>query len=72
MPRKIRERKTDLRRSVFEQVPTKSSHTRWRHPLLRGETLTLSGGDGQDAKPYQEQDLRAILTKLRRIREGQP
>ena len=51
MPRKIRELKADLRRAGFEQVPTKSSHTRWRHPLLRGQTLTLSGADGHDAKP---------------------
>ena len=72
MPRKIRELKADLRRAGFEQVPTKSSHTRWRHPLLRGQTLTLSGADGHDAKPYQEQDLRSILAKLRQIQEGQP
>ena len=72
MPRKIRELKSDLRRAGFEEVPTKSSHTRWRHPLLRGETLTLSGADGHDAKAYQERDLRAIFAKLRRELGGPP
>jgi len=31
----------------------KGSHTKWTHPKLH-DALILSGGDGDDAKPYQE------------------
>jgi predicted RNA binding protein YcfA (HicA-like mRNA interferase family) len=65
MPRKIRELKAELRRAGFTEQPGKGSHTRWKHPGLPGERLTLSGNDGDDAKPYQEQDIRALLARLR-------
>lgn len=65
MPRKIRELKAELRRAGFTGHPGKGSHTRWKHPGLPGERLTLSGSDGDDAKPYQEQDIQAILARLR-------
>ena len=64
MPRKIRELKADLRRAGCTESPGKGSHTRWEHPLLP-DRHTLSGRDGDDAKPYQEQQLRALLTRLR-------
>ncbi len=38
--------------------------SRHRHPLL-AEKLTLAGGDGDDAQPYQERQVRRILTQLR-------
>lgn len=48
--------------------PGKGSHTVWEHPLAP-ETLTLSGNDGDDAKPYQEKDVRVIIVAARRAWE---
>ncbi len=64
MPRKLRELQADLRRADFAEAPGRGSHTGWRHPLL-AEKLTLSGGDDDDAQPYQERQVRRILTRLR-------
>lgn len=69
MPRKVRQLKADLLREGFTWRPAKGSHTVWTHPLLPGESVSLSGNDGNDAQPYQEQKVRAILEKLRRVRE---
>jgi predicted RNA binding protein YcfA (HicA-like mRNA interferase family) len=52
MPKKIRELKAMLRKAGFSSRPGKGSHTVWIHPVLSREELTLSGGDGNDAKPY--------------------
>lgn len=71
MPRKIRELKADLRRAGFGEEPGKGSHTGWRHPLLL-DKLTLSGRDGDDAKPYQEKLVRTTLSKLDTVRRRQP
>lgn len=58
MPKKIRELKAMLRRAGFEQVPGagKGSHTKWRHRNI-ARKITLAGGDGDDAKKYQEKDV---------------
>lgn len=48
----------------------KGSHTVWEHPSLK-EDLTLSGKDGNDAKPYQEKDVSNILKKLKETQRGQ-
>ncbi len=64
MPRKIRELKADLRQAGFTMRPGKGSHTVWEHPLLP-ESFTLSGQDGDDARPYQERAVRALLAALR-------
>ena len=69
MPKKIRELKAMLRKAGFSSRPGKGSHTVWIHPALSGEELTLSGGDGNDAKPYQEKDVREILRKLREVQQ---
>lgn len=61
MPRKIRALKADLLRAGFTMRSAKGSHTYWTHPLLPGNRLTLSGNDGDDAKPYQEASVRAAL-----------
>ena len=39
----------------------------WIHPALSREELTLSGGDGNDAKPYK--GVREILRKLREVQQ---
>jgi predicted RNA binding protein YcfA (HicA-like mRNA interferase family) len=69
MPKKIRELKAMLRKAGFSSRPGKGSHTVWIHPALSREELTLSGGDGNDAKPYQEKDVREILRKLREVQD---
>jgi predicted RNA binding protein YcfA (HicA-like mRNA interferase family) len=57
MPKKIRELKSRLRKAGFEMRPGKGSHTRWRHPKLPQQQVTLAGNDGDDAKPYQEKEV---------------
>lgn len=63
MPKKIRELKTILRKAGFIQRSGKGSHTVWSHPILP-DVVVLSGNDGDDARPYQEKDVRMILQKL--------
>ena len=53
MPKKIRELKALLLRVGCQVEHGKGSHTKWSHPRL-SDKLTLSGSDGNDAKPYQE------------------
>ncbi len=65
MPRKIRELKADLRQAGFAERPGKGSHTVWSHPHFRGR-LVLAGNDGDDAKPYQEKDVRSALSRVLR------
>jgi predicted RNA binding protein YcfA (HicA-like mRNA interferase family) len=70
MPKKIRELKSLLFRAGFTWEPGKGSHTKWSHPLLPGK-LTLSGKDGADAKPYQEQDVYNAIEQLEEIQKDQ-
>jgi predicted RNA binding protein YcfA (HicA-like mRNA interferase family) len=71
MPRKVRELRADLRRAGFQSRAArgKGSHTFWTHRLLPSEQITLSGHDGDDAKPYQERLVRNILKKLSEVGE---
>ena len=73
MPRKIRQLKADLRRAGYELLPGrgKGDHTAWRHPVLGGRPLTLDGQDGDDAKRYQEQDVRRAVAAVRRLQGGE-
>ena len=66
MPKKIRELKAMLRNAGFSVRPGKGSHTVWKHPRLP-DFLTLAGNDGDDAKPYQEKDVRETLRKLKEV-----
>jgi len=67
MPRKLRQLRADLRRAGFTSQSSrgKGSHTYWEHPLIPGEEVTLAGKDGDDAKFYQEKDVRDALEALR-------
>lgn len=65
MPCKVRELKAKLRRCGFDWKPGKGSHTTWRHPLIPQEKITLSGSDGNDAKPYQVKEVDAAIEKLK-------
>jgi predicted RNA binding protein YcfA (HicA-like mRNA interferase family) len=44
----------------------KGSHTVWKHPALPGVTVTISGKDGNDAKPYLVEEVQDALRKLER------
>ena len=65
MPKKIRELKTILNRAGFILLKKrgKGSHSRWFHPVLNYR-ITLSGNDGDDAKPYQEKEVKDALARL--------
>jgi predicted RNA binding protein YcfA (HicA-like mRNA interferase family) len=66
MPRKIRELKADLKRSGFIRLKGrgKGSHSRWLHPWMPDDRVTLCGKDGADAPVYLE---RQVMEKLKRL-----
>ncbi len=66
MPLKIRQLKAKLQKAGFILRSGKGSHTVWRHPDLPDMPVTLSGKDGNDAKPYQIDDVRNALRQLGR------
>ena len=57
-----------LRKAGFVSRPGKGSHTVWTHVLLI-DTITISGADGDDARPYQEKDVRNVLKKVREVQK---
>ena len=63
MPKKIRELKSLLRKAGFAMRSGKGSHTVWSHSVIE-ESITVSGNDGDDAKPYQERNVREIIQKV--------
>jgi hypothetical protein len=68
MPPKIRNLKSDLGKAGFFWEPGKGSHTHWifeQDPTIR---VLLSGGDGDDAKPYQVKDVRQAIKKAKESR----
>jgi predicted RNA binding protein YcfA (HicA-like mRNA interferase family) len=70
VPPKIRELKAELRKAGFTMRPGKGSHTVWEHPLL-SKQVALSGNDGNDARPYQMNDVRKALQELQEERRKQ-
>lgn len=64
MPPKIRKLKAALTKAGFQWRPGKGSHTFWAHPDLPEDEFTISGKDGDDAKPYQIKDVRDALRRL--------
>jgi len=59
MPRKVRQLIADLERAGFMNRGGKGSHRNFSH--AKGVRVTLSGSPGDDAKPYQERDVRRAL-----------
>lgn len=59
MPRKIRELIRDLERAEFRDRGGKGSHRNFEHP--KGIRITLSGNAGDDARHYQERDVRKAI-----------
>ena len=64
MPKKIRELKAMLSKANCICEQAKGSHTKWSHPSLNYK-ITLSGKDGNDAKRYQEKDVKDFLKDIK-------
>jgi predicted RNA binding protein YcfA (HicA-like mRNA interferase family) len=64
MPRKVRELLANLKAAGFEEIlGGKGSHRKLTHPRYRG-AVTLSGNLGDDAKPYQEKQVRRAIEEI--------
>ena len=65
MPRKVRELIKDLKAAGFEQIPGggKCSHRKFIHTRYPG-AVTLSGQDGDDAKPSQEKQVQQAFDEV--------
>ena len=46
--------------------PGKGSHTVWEHPTYPAIKVTISGKDGNDAEPYQVDQVQKALRELER------
>ena len=63
MPRKLRQLIADLESAGFVNRGGKGSHRNFTHP--RGLRVTVSGHAGDDAKAYQERDVRRALQAVK-------
>ena len=65
MARKVRELISDLTRAGFHEIPGggKGSHRKFTHPRFPG-AVTVSGNPGDDAKPYQEKQVRQAIEEV--------
>lgn len=63
MPRKVRQLIADLEKAGFVNRGGKGSHRNFTHP--QGLRVTISGGAGDDAKHYQERDVRRALDAVK-------
>ena len=63
MPRKIRELIRDLKRAGFFETGGKGSHRNFEHST--NARVTISGGEGDDAKPYQERQVKNAIEESR-------
>jgi predicted RNA binding protein YcfA (HicA-like mRNA interferase family) len=64
MPRKIRQLVADLESAGFMQVAGgKGSHRKFRHPKFGGAVI-LGGHDGDDARQYQEKQVRHAIREV--------
>ena len=67
MPRKVRELIRDLVRAGFANRGGKGSHRNFIHPS--GAHVTLSGKEGDDARPYQEKQ---VTREIARSKNTEP
>ncbi len=67
MPRKVRDLIRDLLDAGFYQIHGggKGSHRKFSHALYLG-AVTVSGAAGDDAKYYQEKQVRRAIERLKR------
>jgi len=54
----------DLRSAGAYSHATEGDHTKWKHRSVPGTLIELSGASGDDARPYQERDLRRALARI--------
>ena len=71
MPRKIRQLKADLRKAGAHLVHERGDHEKWKHDLVPDLFVELAGSDGDDAKAYQERQVRALLRRIAQAKQGQ-
>lgn len=64
MPRKIRRLALDLERAGFSDRGGKGSHRDFIHP--KRPRVTLSGKAGDDAKHYQEKQVRQAIQQTQK------
>ena len=65
MPRKLRDLISDLKNAGFVQFPGRGSHRKFKS--TKGTVVILSGHhEGEDAKPYQEKQVRKAIEDLQR------
>ncbi|HBE16973.1 MAG TPA: type II toxin-antitoxin system HicA family toxin [Cyanobacteria bacterium UBA11149] len=59
-----------LQKAGFSLLPKrgKGSHSYWIHPLLPNPVV-IFGKDGNDAKHYQTQDVKAGLAELKQLQQ---
>jgi predicted RNA binding protein YcfA (HicA-like mRNA interferase family) len=69
VPQKVRQLKASLRKAGAYQVSQEGSHTKWKHPLLPSALVVLSGNDGDDARRYQERDVKRMLEDIKRAED---
>src|SRR5690242_12244331 len=71
MPRKIRQLRAELKRAGLVRLKErgKGDHEVWEHPTMPGVQIVLDGKDGDDAKPYQERNVRNVLDIVRNAKE---
>jgi len=66
VPRKIHQLVADLEQAGFRPVKGgKGSHRKFRHPSLHGSVL-LGGASGDDAKHYQEKQVRNVIRRVKK------
>jgi predicted RNA binding protein YcfA (HicA-like mRNA interferase family) len=63
MPRKVRQLIADLEKAGFVNRGGKGSHHNFTHP--KGWRVTVSGQPGDEAKQYQERDVRRALDAVK-------
>ena len=63
MPRKVRQLIADLEKVGFVNRGGKGSHRNFTHP--KGLRVTISGASGDDAKHYQERDVKQALDAVK-------
>lgn len=69
MPPKVRELVVMLRQAGFVSRTATGTHTFRSPPLLPRQRLSLAGRDRDDAKQYQERQVREALAILRDVEE---
>jgi predicted RNA binding protein YcfA (HicA-like mRNA interferase family) len=69
MARKVRELMRQLERAGFVNRGGRGSHRNYQHP--NGPRVTISGNEGDDAKPYQERAVSKAIAESETTTEGE-